>query len=264
MRKLGLLLALPALLALSAGAACAQQEIAPSSDDGPLHIKAMPPQPDKDGVYSIGPGIANPIVLERVAAVYPGGARPEEVNGFTLLNVVINADGTPGDIQVVHSHGAAFDDAAIEAVKQTKFEAGTLDGKPVPVRVVARIRFSDEQRPAYPRIVTEFGMRARTWQSAGGSGFASRQYDKPPTALYAPAAEYSEQARRAKFGGVVLLTVLVTEEGLPTDIKVTKSLGMGLDEKAVESVGRYRFKPAMKDGEPVAARIAVEVSFRLY
>jgi TonB family protein len=261
MRRSGLLLA---LLVLSAGVVCAQQEVPPTSDDGPLHIKPMPPQPDKDGVYSIGPGIANPIVLERVAAVYPGGARPEEVNGFTLLNLVINADGTPADIQVTHSHGAAFDDAAIEAVKQTKFEAGTLDGKPVPVRIVARIRFSDEQRPAYPRIVTEFGVRGGSLRASGGGGFASRPFDKPPTALYAPAAEYSERARKAKFNGVVVISVLVTEEGLPADIKVMQSAGMGLDEKAIESVSQYRFKPAMKDGSPVAARIAVEVNFRLY
>lgn len=259
MRKSGLLLA---LLALTAGMAWAQQELPPSSDEGPLHIKPVPPQPDKDGVYSAGPGILNPIVLERAAAVYPADARPEEVNGACLLSLVIDADGAPAGIQVLRTHGAAFDAAAIEAVKQTKFEAGSLDGKPVPVRIYARTRFFEDQRPAYPRIITQFGMNGFGQFPAGG--IASRPYDKPPVALYAPAAQYSEQARKAKAQGVVIVSVLVTEEGSPSDIKILKSMGMGLDESAMECVSQYRFKPAMKDGEPIAARIVVEVNFRLY
>jgi TonB family protein len=261
MRKSGLLLA---LLALTTGMACAQRELPPSSDEGPMHIKPAPPQPDKDGVYSLGPGIVNPIVLERAAAVYPAEARPEEVNGFCLLSAVIDADGTPSGIQVLRSHGAAFDAAAIEALKQTKFEAGSLDGKPVPVRVDARIRFFEDQRPAYPRIITQFGLNGGFGLPPGGNRFQSRPYDKPPAALYAPAAQYSEQARAAKLQGVVIVSVLVTEQGLPSDIKIMKSLGMGLDESATECVSQYRFKPAMKDGEPIEARIVVEVNFRLY
>lgn len=262
MRKAGLLLV---LLALTAGGAWAQRELPPSSDDGPLHIRAVPPQPDKDGVYSAGPGILNPIVLERASAVYPADARPEEVNGFSLLTLVIDAAGTPANIEVLRSHGAAFDDAAIESVKQTKFEPATLDGKPVPVRIYARIRFFEDRRPAYPRIVTQLvGINGSIGSGPGGHGPASRPYDKLPTALYVPPAQYSEQARKAKLNGTVVVSVLVTEDGLPADIKLLKSLGMGLDEKAIESVSQYRFKPAMKDGEPIATRITVEVNFRLY
>jgi TonB family protein len=106
-------------------------------------------------------------------------------------------------------------------------------------------------------------------QSSGGSGWSAgppppRPWDKPPVALYAPAAQFSEQARAEKFQGVVLVSVLVTEEGLPTDVRVVKPVGKGLDEKAVEAVNQYRFKPATKDGVPVAARISVEINFRLY
>jgi len=61
----------------------------------------------------------------------------------------------------------------------------------------------------------------------------------------------------------VLISLLVGTDGLPTDLHVVKSVGAGLDEKALDSVSKYRFKPAMKDGNPVPARITVEVSFRL-
>jgi TonB family protein len=57
---------------------------------------------------------------------------------------------------------------------------------------------------------------------------------------------------------------MVTEDGLPVDVRIEKSVGHGLDENALQSVSKYRFKPAMKDGKPVAARVAVEVNFRLY
>jgi periplasmic protein TonB len=60
------------------------------------------------------------------------------------------------------------------------------------------------------------------------------------------------------------MSALVTEEGEPTDIRVERSAGMGLDENAVDCVSRYKFLPAMKDGAPVEARIMIEVNFRLY
>jgi TonB family protein len=58
--------------------------------------------------------------------------------------------------------------------------------------------------------------------------------------------------------------MLVTEDGTPTDFRVEKSLGYGLDEKALQAAAKYRFKPAMRDGNPVSQRITVEMNFRLY
>lgn len=77
-------------------------------------------------------------------------------------------------------------------------------------------------------------------------------------------AEYSDKARRKHVEGTVLLSLLVTTDGKPADIKVIRSLGDGLDEKAVEAVQQWRFHPAMKDGNPVDQTISVEVSFHLY
>jgi TonB family protein len=86
----------------------------------------------------------------------------------------------------------------------------------------------------------------------------------PPHVIFAPGPEYSEQARRKKIEGVVTLSVTVTTDGTTRDIKIQKGLGYGLDEKAVEVVSRWKFKPALKDGEPIDKEIAVEVNFRLY
>ena len=61
-----------------------------------------------------------------------------------------------------------------------------------------------------------------------------------------------------------MLWLIVGPDGRPRDIKITRSLGLGLDEKAIEAVKQWKFEPAMKDGKAVAVQISVEVSFRLY
>ncbi len=75
--------------------------------------------------------------------------------------------------------------------------------------------------------------------------------------------EYSEEARKAKFQGVVLLDIIVDEKGNPRDVRVARALGLGLDQKAIEAVQKWRFKPGMKDGRPVAVTARIEVNFRL-
>jgi len=85
-----------------------------------------------------------------------------------------------------------------------------------------------------------------------------------PIPLATPEAEFSDEARRNKYQGVCMISIIVDAHGYPRNPRVVRSLGMGLDEKALEAVQRYRFKPAIKDGKPVAAIIAVEVNFRLY
>jgi periplasmic protein TonB len=98
----------------------------------------------------------------------------------------------------------------------------------------------------------------------GGGAFRVGNGVSAPRALDTPDPEYSEEARKAKYQGVVVLWLVVGPDGKPRDIKVSRPLGMGLDQKAIEAVQRWRFEPAMKDGRPVAVQINVEVNFRLY
>jgi protein TonB len=85
-----------------------------------------------------------------------------------------------------------------------------------------------------------------------------------PRAIYDPDPEYSEEARRAKYQGTVLLWVIVGADGKPRDIRAQRTLGLGLDEKAIAAVQQWRFEPSMKDGHPVAVQVNIEVTFRLY
>lgn len=85
-----------------------------------------------------------------------------------------------------------------------------------------------------------------------------------PQAIYSPEPSFSDEARRAKAQGIVTLVLVVGKDGRPYDIRVRQSLGMGLDEKALEAVRQWRFRPATLNGQAVATQIAVEVNFRLF
>ncbi|HEY2041003.1 MAG TPA: energy transducer TonB, partial [Edaphobacter sp.] len=76
--------------------------------------------------------------------------------------------------------------------------------------------------------------------------------------------EFSEEARKAKASGDVTVYLWVDEHGNPTHIRVLRGMGMGLDEKAVEAVKQYRFKPAMENGKPVKVEMYVVVNFQIF
>jgi TonB family protein len=98
----------------------------------------------------------------------------------------------------------------------------------------------------------------------GGGAYRVGGGVSAPKALYAPDPEYSEEARKAKYQGTVVLWLVVDASGRPQQIRVQRSLGMGLDEKAIEAVKLWKFDPARKDGQAVPVMINVEVNFRLY
>jgi len=98
----------------------------------------------------------------------------------------------------------------------------------------------------------------------GGGVYRVGEGVSAPRVLYDPDPEYSQEARQAKYQGTVVLWVVIGPDGLAHDVRVSRSLGMGLDEKAVDAVRKWRFQPAEKDGHPVAVQVNVEVNFRLY
>jgi TonB family protein len=100
--------------------------------------------------------------------------------------------------------------------------------------------------------------------STGGDSFRMGNGMTAPRVIYQTDPEFSEEARKAKYQGNCLLGLVVDANGHPTKIRVLSALGMGLDEKAIESVKNWKFEPGKKDGREVAVEIAVEVDFHLY
>lgn len=108
------------------------------------------------------------------------------------------------------------------------------------------------------------GLGAGQGANFGGGVFHVGNGVTPPEAIYSPDPDYSDEARKAKYQGVVVLNVIVGPDGRVHNPRIVRTLGMGLDEKAMEKILIWKFKPATKDNKPVAVEMNVEVSFNLY
>ena len=85
-----------------------------------------------------------------------------------------------------------------------------------------------------------------------------------PEVIHSVEPEFTQDARQANFQGSVAIKLIVDSQGNPQDVRVTRHLGMGLDEKAMEAVRQYKFKPAMYQGHPVSVQIVIDVDFHLH
>lgn len=109
-----------------------------------------------------------------------------------------------------------------------------------------------------PRELPRFGLVYKVGFEVDGAKVSA------PKALSMPDPKYPEIARQAKLQGTTVLWLIVDRDGVPKHISVVRPLGLGLDDAAVRTVEKWRFKPAMKGSEPVPVQINVEVNFRLY
>lgn len=123
---------------------------------------------------------------------------------------------------------------------------------------------------AVPAVGQQPTTPAPAANATGIQSDAANALDKPmhvggkvqkPIVVYTAEAEFSQQAREAKYSGIVSVYLWVDKDGKPSHIRVVRGAGMGLDEKAVEAVRQYRFKPATLDGQPVTVDMYVDVSF---
>ena len=106
------------------------------------------------------------------------------------------------------------------------------------------------------------GNQASGKPGIGGDGRIGHKVT-PPQLIYKVEPEFSEAARKAKYQGVVVLAIEVDASGHPRNLRVLEMLGLGLDEKAIEAVSQWRFRPGYQDGRPVVTMATVEVTFRL-
>lgn len=217
--------------------------------------------PDQDGVYYVGPEVSAPQMLKTVYVQYPDGISARHLKGMTVLAMVIDAKGIPEHIQVLHQHSAAFDQAAISAVKHSTFAPGMLGDHPVPVWIDVRVVFSDDRRETTPQVlITERDLPAPDESQLEDKHHRPLSYT-PPFPIHTVDADFADPFANHPYIQVAVVSVLVSSEGLPTEVRVVRGLGFGLDQKAADAVWHYKFLPATRKGAPVAASRNVMVSF---
>jgi TonB family protein len=231
-----------------------------------MNVKATPPTPDKDGVYQIGPGITPPVLTKAVPPEYPQDAEPGFRRRF-LFQVVVGADGTVKLRDAFPNGHGPYLDNAIAAVKASTFQPGTLNGIPVPVLACVSVGFSPFRPPSTEIVDCDQPGLENGFRGAATSPWANDPLRlplgaKPPMVIHSGEAEFSDEARRERIEGNVLISTIVNEQGIPTEIRVERPAGHGLDENAIAAVSQYRFRPATLDGKPIAVRIRIEITFR--
>jgi len=191
------------------------------------------------------------------------GANPDEadnssVKGWTALMAAAKA-GSADIAQVLL-------DASANVNATNEYGATALDvavanhGKSSPVATVIEKAGGKGRKPdpkPAPVLSTDKGYHGPGSVYRIGGGVSQ------PVPIYRPDPDYSVEARAAHLEGTVVLTIVVDEKGNARDVRVVKPLGMGLDEKAIEAVQKWRFHPGMKDGHPVKVMAQIEIRFRL-
>jgi TonB family protein len=213
------------------------------------------PQPESAKPVRVSAGVMAGQVLSRVNPIYPPDAKAAHVEGAVVLHAVISKTGEVRDLYVV-SGPDELQASALDAIGQWIYKPYLLNGQPTEVETTITVNYKLDD-PADSQSQNDEPTTGVVPKKIGGGVSA-------PVLIYSVEPEYTEQAKADKVGGIVLINFWVDEQGRPEHVRVRRGLGEGLDEKAVEAVKQYRFKPAMEGGKPVLAELNIEVNFKIF
>ena len=197
-----------------------------------------------------GGAVAPPSVIEySTPPLYSDEARSRRIEGVVSLEVAIDAAGHAEVVRVLKGLGFGLDENARLAVRHWRFAAATRHGLPIESTTAIDIPFSLATEAINELIANDMATRV-------GPGIT------PPRIVRRVAVQHAP-TQRAGSTGVVLLDVVLLEDGTPKIVRITRSIDPMLDQEAVRAFEQWRFSPAMKDGRPVKVRMNAEVRFHL-
>lgn len=208
-----------------------------------------------------------------VRPVYPKAALKAGTEGSVQLRVVVGPDGKAISLTVLNGD-AIFQKPTLDAVRTWHFHPVLVKEQSVETTYTVEMRFVLVLQEAVPKVTLESprvpepslpepSEALRTlpdgvYRAAPGSGITA------PTATYQPDPEFSEEARKAKESGKVVVRLVVGTDGVPQDLQLRCGALPSLNEKAIEAVQQWKFKPGTKDDKPVPVEVDVEVEFKLF
>lgn len=185
---------------------------------------------------------------------YPESAKNAGISGRVIVQFVVDEKGDVIYPEIIHGVGSGLDEAAIEAVRRATFRPGVQDGKPVRVRMSIPITFKldGDGAPNDVDSVSNLSTDVDRLPEIVGGLQAIQQELKYPTL-----------AKKAGIEGRVIVEFVVTKNGTARDARIVRGVGSGLDDEALRAVQNARFIPAQKDGQPVAMKLTLPLTFRL-
>ena len=194
--------------------------------------------------------IKPPKLIKQVNPVYPQIARQAQVEGMVILEAKTDEQGNVVGARILRSI-PILDQAAVDAVKQWKYEPLIIDGKPRKVLFTVTVRFMLKE-----------GDKGKTLDKFAQGAIRAENDIKPPKLVKEVAPVYPEVARVAVIEGVVILGVKTDEEGRVKDVMVLRSIPL-LDQAAIDAVRQWVYEPLVIDGKAVPVVFTVTVRFTL-
>jgi TonB family protein len=179
---------------------------------------------------------------------------------MTIVEFEIRGDGSLAKVRVVKRSGS---DSLDEIARQAISSSAPFDRVPAASRKQLKLRMYfgyNQPTTANAPICDGANMGAHSTHKLHqvGNGVEA------PHPIYTPDPEFSEEARKAQHESEVVIVGTVDEQGFFTDLCILQPAGAGLDEKAIKAASVWKFQPATHEGQPVAVRISVDTTFRLY
>jgi TonB family protein len=236
-------------------------------------------------VYKTIDGVTAPALLP---AKFATADCDTPLSGQLELAAIIDTSGAPRNILFLHPLGNALDALALSTLAAERFTPGQSNASPVAVAQSVSMKLeacpvhvqngprSDatylrvHAQPQLQLAATELYPAEVSYSNAipgdlNGGVFRPGPDVSPPLMLLAAPIVELGSGTKAKYSGEVLLTLIVDPFGMPQNVRVTRPLGMGLDQKAMDAVRNARFKPAMFKGkQPVPVMITIAVQCRVY
>jgi TonB family protein len=202
-----------------------------------------------DAIRAVGK-VEPPKLIKQVDPVYPEEARKAGIEGIVILEAKADEAGNISDARILRSI-PALDQAAIDAVKQWKYEPMRIDGKPRKVVFTVTVRFALKE-----------GDSSKTLEKFAEGAVKVEGETQPPKLIREVMPVYPEAARQAQVHGVVILGVKADVYGRVADTIVLRSIPL-LDQAAIDAVKQWVYEPFLKDGQPVPVVFTVTVRFQL-
>lgn len=220
-------------------------------------------------VYDLEGGITSPQLIPVQLPTAHGEACKNHQRGKVVLDVVVNEAGVPEQVYLVNALGNDLDRLALLTLEVDRFHPAIRDGKAVSVRESAEVSIEScievktDDSGKQVQMLRLTSQPLQTFNKFRVFPITKTMKDTDwPYPLLTPEAQFSAEARQKGINAVCIVNLTVDAHGMPQNLKIVRPAGYGLDDEALRAIMKYRFRPALKNGDAVSKSMTIEVRFR--